>query len=225
MASHPGVATTGGSHGRRPRTPLLVVGAIALAVVVIATSVLAGVYIGSRRSPAGSTPAPTATAAPTTAPTATAQPTVKPVPTPLAGFGAGPYAGGAPISGQLTAIASVRAAAQAGYDRFVIDLGQSPLPQYEVRTQPTATFTLDPRGDDVTLNGSRGVLIVLRNASNHDAFTGSTDVRTGLTTVSEARLVGDFEGVVSWGLGVNGPGFVRVMTLTGPNRLVVDVQT
>jgi len=30
---------------------------------------------------------------------------------------------------------------------------------------------------------------------------------------------------VTWALGVSGPGFVRVMTLTAPNRLVVDVQT
>jgi len=235
MASHPGVVTTGGSHGRRPRTPLMVAGVIALAAVLIAGSVLTGIYIGSQRSPAASTPAPTApataTAAPTTAPTATAvptstpQPTVKPAPTPLAGFGTGPYAGGAAISGQVAGVASVRAAAQTGYDRFVIDLGQSPLQQYEVRTEPTAKFTLDPKGEVVTLNGTRGVLIVLYSASNHDGFSGRSDIRTSLPTVREARLVGDFEGVVSWALGVDGPGFVRVMTLTSPNRLVVDVQT
>ena len=30
---------------------------------------------------------------------------------------------------------------------------------------------------------------------------------------------------MTWALGVSGPGFVRVMTLTAPNRLLVDVQT
>jgi hypothetical protein len=142
----------------------------------------------------------------------------------VAGERARPEAGTA-ISGQQTSVGSIRAAAQTGYDRFVIDLGQSPLQQYEVRTQPTSKFTLDPKGEQVTLSGTRGVLIVLYNASNHESFPGDRDVRTGLPTIKEARLVGDFEGIVSWGLGVNGPGFVRVMTLTGPNRLVVDVQT
>lgn len=228
MASSPTYSTAGGSHSPRPRTPLLVAGAVVLTAVVVAASVLAGVYIGSQRSSAAPRPAPTATAtAPTATPPATTAPTAtpQPAPTPLAGFGAGPIAGGAAISGQLTSVGSVRAAAQTGYDRFVVDLGQAPLQGYEIRTQPTSKFTLDPKGEVVTLNGTRGVLIVLYNASNHEAFTGTTDIRTGLPTIKEARLVGDFEGMVSWGLGVNGPGFVRVLTLTSPNRLVVDVQS
>jgi len=229
MASPPRYATAGGPHRLRPRTPVMVAGAIVLAVAVVAASVLTGIYIGSRRSPttAAPTAAPTATAAPsaTAAPTATPQPTATAAPTPLAGFGTGPFAGGAAIGGQVTSVGSVRAAAQTGYDRFVIDLGQSPLQQYEVRTQATSQFTLDPKGEVVTLSGASGVLIVVHNASNHDSFVGPTDVQAGLPAIREARLVGDFEGMVSWALGVRGPGFVRVTTLTGPNRLVVDVQT
>jgi hypothetical protein len=45
-----------------------------------------------------------------------------------------------------------------------------------------------------------------------------------LPAIREARLIGDIEGVVFWALGVNGPGFARVMALTNPNRPVVDVQ-
>jgi hypothetical protein len=203
----------------------MVAAATVLAVAVVAVSVLAGIYIGSQRLPATSAPAPkvTTTSAPTTAPSATAVPT--PTPAAIAGFGAGSFTGGAPIAGELTSVGSVRAAAQSGYDRFVIDLGQSPLQQYEVRTQATSKFTLDPRGEVVTLNGARGVLIVLYNATNHGSFTGTTDIRPGLPAIREARMVGDFEGMVSWGVGVSGPGFVRVLTLTSPNRLVVDVQT
>src|SRR6516162_9627483 len=111
MASPPTCANTGGSRGLRPRTPL------AVAVAVVAASVLIGISLGPQRSPA------------------TAQPTAPPVPAPLVGFSAGSIAGGAPAAGQVTSVGSVRAAAQSGYDRFVIDLGQSPLQQYEVRTQ------------------------------------------------------------------------------------------
>jgi hypothetical protein len=106
----------------------------------------------------------------------------------------------------------------------VVDFGQSPLQPYEVRTQTTSTFTLDPKGVAVTLDGSRGVQVVLRDASNHVGFTGATDVRTGLPAIREARLTGDFEGVVTWSLGVDGPAFVRVTTLADPNRLIVYVQ-
>jgi hypothetical protein len=228
MASPPTFANTGGSHGLRPRTPLAVAGAIVLAGAVIAASVLIGISIGSQRSPAttGPTPGATATTSATTAPTMapTAPATAQPAPVPLVGFSAGPIAGGATIAGQVTSVGSVRAAAQSGYDRFVMDLGQSPLQRYEVRTQATSNFTLDPKGEVVTLEGSRGVQVVLRDASNHASFSGATDVQTGLPAIREARLTGDFEGVVTWSLGVDGPGFVRVMTLTGPNRLVVDVQ-
>jgi hypothetical protein len=212
----------------------MIAGAIVLAAVVIAASVLTGFYISSQRSAATSTPTPEVsavatptavpTATPTTQPSATPQPTARPAPTPLPGFSAGWIAGGAPVAGQVTSVGSVRAAAQNGYDRFVIDLGQSPLQQYDVRPQSSSRFTLDPRGDVVTLDGSRGVQIVLLNASNHATFTGATDIHTGLPAIREARLIGDFEGVVSWALGVNGQGFIRVMALTYPNRLVVDVQ-
>ena len=58
MASHPGVMSPGGSRGRRPRTPLLVAGAIALAAAVIAASLLAGVHIGSEPAPAVRGPHP-----------------------------------------------------------------------------------------------------------------------------------------------------------------------
>jgi len=228
MASQPRY-TTGGSPDLRPRPPLMVAGAIVLGGAVIAGSILLGTYIGSQRAPAAPAVTAPATAAPATAaPTTATTPTPAPPPTApvaLAGFGAGPYAGGTAISGQLTSVGAVRAAAQTGYDRFVIDLGQSPLQQYEVRTQATSRFTLDPKGEVVTLRGARGVLVVLHNATNHDSYSGPTDIRPGLPAIKEARIVGDFEGIVSWALGVDGPGFVRVTTLTNPNRLVVDVRS
>lgn len=225
MASSPRSALAGGSRGPRARAPWMVAGAVVLGLAVIAGSILLGTYIGSQRSPAATAPtAAPATPAGTAPPTATAPPSAPAPPAPLAGFGVGPFAGGAPVSGQLTSVDSVRAAAQSGYDRFVIDLGSSPLQRYEVRTQPTSRFTLDPKGEVVTLDGSWGVQIVLSSASNHESFSGATDVRTGLPAIKEARVTSDYEGVVTWSLGVDGPGFVRVTTLDSPNRLVVDVQ-
>jgi len=43
------------------------------------------------------------------------------------------------------------------------------------------------------------------------------------TQLKEVRLAGDFEGVVTYGIGLAARGDFRVFTLTGPDRLVVDL--
>jgi hypothetical protein len=203
-----------------------------IAFVVLAAVLLTGLISGhpsSVSSPAQGTQT-TQPAAPTTAPrvptaAAAAQPNA--APTAMPGFGAQPVTGGS-AGGGMVGIASVRAGAGNGYDRFVIDFGNSSLndlQSYEVIPQGTPTFTTDPRGDQVTLQGSRGVAINVRGISNWTSLPGPTDLHPGLSAIKEARLTGDFEGYVHWSLGVDGPGFVRVMTLTNPTRLVVDVQS
>ena len=173
-------------------------------------------------------PGPQATApgvpatAPATAPTT--QPSLAPAARP--GFGGDPVTGGSPGVGTVS-IASVRAAAQTGFDRFVIDLGSSPPKSlaFEVLPQATPTFITDPKGGRVTLQGTRGIEVDLFRVSNWTSQPGSTDLHLGLPAIKEARRTGDFEGNVHWSLGIDGPGFVRVTTLTNPTRLVVDVQS
>lgn len=233
MASPPRYATHGAPPGPRLRTPLLVGGTVVLvAVVVLGALLLSGRIWGHQTAgpSTATTPQVTVSTAPSTAPTTapTTVPTTQPgaVPTALPGFGAAALTGGSPDSGTVT-VASVRAAAQSGYDRFVIDFGTSPLKNlsYQVTPQDTPTFTNDPKGDQVTLQGSRGVQIAVSSIANWTALPGSTDLNLGLPAIKQAKLTGDFEGYVHWSLGVDGPGFIRVMTLTNPTRLAVDVQT
>ena len=83
----------------------------------------------------------------------------------------------------------------------------------------------DPSGVQVTLAGSAGLVVTVRGATANGSFTGSTDLRpSGTAVLEEARQIGDFEGVVTWGLGLSRASCFRVLTLTGPSRLVVDVQ-
>jgi len=49
------------------------------------------------------------------------------------------------------------------------------------------------------------------------------DLRPMYPAIRQVRGIGDFEATVSYGVGVLGPARVRVTTLTGPNRLVIDV--
>ena len=118
---------------------------------------------------------------------------------------------------------TVRAAAQSGLDRFVIEFG-GPVPQYEVKPQASARFVQDPSGQSVSLDGSAGLSVTVHNAQSHGSYSGSTDLRPALKELREARQLGDFEGVVSWGLGLTRANCFRAYVLTGPSRLVIDVQ-
>lgn len=172
-------------------------------------------------------PAPSATAAPATAspPTPAAQPTADPDQVPeasLPAFGCqGDQSGGGPASGTITA---VRTASHPGFDRFVVQFGGGGVPGYRVNRQAGAQFVEDGRGSTVTLRGSAGILVRLFPASAAGTYGGPSDLVTGLPALREARLVGDYEGYVSWGLGLAQQPCMRVFTMTNPSRLVVDVR-
>ncbi len=158
-----------------------------------------------------------ANAQPSPSPTPEATPAVASVP---AGFTCSSAVTGG--GGAQAAVAAVRVGSQQGFDRLVIQF-TGPVPSYEVRTQPTSGFVHDASGEQVTLQGSAGVLVRVRNATPSGSYNGPTDYRLGGPVLAEARQVGDFEGVFSWGLGTSGPACVRVTVLSGPDRLVVDL--
>jgi hypothetical protein len=119
---------------------------------------------------------------------------------------------------------AVRGGVNSGYDRFVIQF-QSGQPQsVEITLQDKATFPQGASGQPVQLQGSDGMLITIHGADGHTQYTGPTDLHIG-RGVLEARQVQDFEGVVQWALGLSKPACYRAFWLTGPNRLVIDVQT
>jgi hypothetical protein len=141
--------------------------------------------------------------------------------TPSPGFTCAATSGGG--TGQVK-VTAVRAAAQSGYDRFVVQF-DGPVPQYELRPQSGSTFVQDASGAQVTLQGSSGLLLTLHNTSGAGSYSGPTDLHPNGSVVREARQVGDFEGVVRWALGLARPGCYRVTTLSSPFRLVIDVQS
>ena len=144
----------------------------------------------------------------------------------LPGFTCAAQSGGAspaPGSTGPVRVTAVRAAAQSGVDRFVIEFG-GPVPQYEVKPQASARFVQDPSGFNLSLDGSAGLLVTVHNAQGYGTYSGPTDLRPALTELREARQVGDFEGVFTWGLGLSKASCFRAYVLSGPSRLVIDVQ-
>jgi len=118
----------------------------------------------------------------------------------------------------------VRVAHHDGYDRLVIDFPTtSSMPEYQLFRQTTAHFVRDASGQPVTLSGSAGIGVVLRNA---DIVSGApSDLKPNLPEIREVAQIGDFERVVGYGVGLSTPACIRVLELSGPTRLVIDVQT
>ena len=130
--------------------------------------------------------------------------------------------GAASAAGTVTGI---RIAHHDGYDRLVIDFssGTTAVPQYDLTRQNSSTFVRDASGEPVTLEGSAGIRAVLRNS---DIASGvASDLKPRLPQIREVANIGNFERVVSYGVGLKTAACFRVLELSGPTRLVIDVQT
>lgn len=133
----------------------------------------------------------------------------------------------ADASGGRTGVANTstaRVAEQPGFDRFVLQFDPI-VPTYAIKRQDKPVFPLGASGDTVTLSGTAGVLVTVHSATGATTFQGSTDlVHPEFQLIKEARQTQDFEGYVSWGIGLSRPACMRAFVLDDPARLVVDFQ-
>jgi hypothetical protein len=106
----------------------------------------------------------------------------------------------------------------ATFDRLVIR-ARSARPGYDVRY--VRRVFADPSGNPVRLRGTKRLLLVSHNATGHALPRVKTPLCPNLRQV---KVAGDFEGVVSIGLGLARKTGFRVFRLTGPTRIVVDVK-
>jgi len=109
-----------------------------------------------------------------------------------------------------------------GFDRVVFDLTR--VPGY--RAQYVRQVIQDGSGQPLSLRGKAFLAVRLEPAAAHTEegrAIAPLRIRAGFTALKEVRSAGDFEGVVSYGLGLAARSDFRVFTLTAPNRLVIDV--
>jgi hypothetical protein len=141
-------------------------------------------------------------------------------------FGLPPFTMGAksaPGSGGQVQLSHVRTGCHATFDRFVVE-ARFGTPRYDVRY--VRRIVEDGSGNPVHLLGSKRIRILLRDARGHTQ--GGTNLLPQVKTprcpnLRQVKLAGDFEGVVTFGLGLRHRTGFRVFRLTGPKRLVVDV--
>jgi len=126
-------------------------------------------------------------------------------------------------SGLTATLTNIRPGAHAGdgYDRVVFDFNGG-IPSWDLTRQESATFTRDASGHQVTLDGSAGLKLVFRDSDVSGAL--STDLTPRFTTVREITQLGNFERVLTYGIGLSSSQCVRVLQLSN-SRLVIDVAT
>jgi hypothetical protein len=119
----------------------------------------------------------------------------------------------------------VRVGTQGTYDRFVVQFDSS-VPAYTVKRQNNPVFKMAASGQSITLSGTAGALVQVHTATGANTYSGPVDfVHQEFLILKEARLTGDFEGYLAWGLGLSRAACLRTFTLSDPPRLVVDFTT
>jgi hypothetical protein len=126
-------------------------------------------------------------------------------------------------------LTEVRAARQPCFDRVVLEFRDPGNPGYQVGYQP-GPIVQDGSGEPVAVEGAAYLVIRVAPASGFDSGTGTPTydgpgrvAPAGTAHVREVVRTGDFEGVLTWVVGLDEQRPFTVDTLGGPTRLVVDI--
>jgi hypothetical protein len=123
---------------------------------------------------------------------------------------------------QSPALTGIRTGAHPTFDRIVLDFGPGAEPTFS--SQQVDELTADPSGEVEWLTGLTFTSVTVQGAHNQGSFAGPLKFRTKeLSNVVAVAQTGDFEDVLSIGIGERRVTSVRLEWLTGPNRLVIDV--
>lgn len=134
-----------------------------------------------------------------------------------------------PATTDRAQITDVRVGTHDGYDRVVFEFsGGIPQTLIEAVLPP---FYQDASGLPLTVSGTAFLKITMHGASKVSpdggiTYTGPTSFEPAFDQFVQLIEGGDFEAVSTWYLGLNGGGggCIRVLTLDGPSRLVIDIE-
>ena len=136
--------------------------------------------------------------------------------------------GSVPVDGLLR---SMRTAHHAGFDRVVFEFCGSRVPPHHLAYVDQVRH--DPSDRPLPLRGEAFLRVVIRGGTTDIApiaadpgtaprYRGPARLTPNHPLVAEVAVAGDFERVLSFGIGVRRPTGLHVTVLTGPARLVID---
>ncbi|WP_235736857.1 AMIN-like domain-containing (lipo)protein [Nocardioides alcanivorans] len=146
-----------------------------------------------------------------------------PEPDPAFSEGTRPRTGGAAKASDLVLV-DVRVAAAEHYDRIVLEFSGTGTPGWVVNYVDEAV--LDGSGEVVELDGRASLDIYASDTTwpAPDYYDGPTQITANGDAVTAVHVGGTFEGTTQVIAGIDGaPAPFRVLTLTAPSRLVIDV--
>jgi hypothetical protein len=120
----------------------------------------------------------------------------------------------------------IRTGQHGSYERLVLEF-TAPYGAAKVRYVPVVRQ--DPSDQLVPLQGRSFLEIVIHGAVARYAATpitpyaGPSTLTPGYSTLRQVSISGDFEAVLSFGVGLSRTAGFRVQRLTAPDRLVLDV--
>ena len=120
-------------------------------------------------------------------------------------------------------VTDTRVGTHAGYDRIVFEFTGTGRPQLTVAVA-SPPFVEDASGKTVNVPGAAFLSLKLYDASDYPTYTGPSSFSPGYPNLVALVNTGDFEGYVTWIAGLKDSTCYRISTLTGPTRIVVDVQ-
>ncbi|MGH8105487.1 MAG: AMIN-like domain-containing (lipo)protein [Arenimonas sp.] len=140
---------------------------------------------------------------------------------------------GASVVGKTSAatapqiLRAVRTGNQPGMDRIVFEFNETGLPEWEVKYVEQPLLIDCGSGDAVLVAGNAWLQITFRGAQAHtEAGEPTSDPRRrelNQPVLRELVRTCDFEGQVTWVVGVIGEKEYTPRVLAAPSRLVIDV--
>jgi hypothetical protein len=121
-------------------------------------------------------------------------------------------------------VTDVRVGTQAGYDRIVVEFAGTGTPGFDLATT-TPPFNADASGLPLTVAGTDFLKLLFVSATAAGSWSGPSTFSPGYPKLHSLVAGGDFEGHFTWFVGLNGPACHRVSVLSGPTRIVIDLQT
>lgn len=226
----------------RSRTTILaVLGGLIAGLVLVLLVVLLTSDDGTGVAVSTTLPQPTTTVAPTTSTTtpatsSTAPPTTQ-APSTTTTTGA-PLGWGTETQQNLTPSGSpgpyltdVRVGDHTTFTRVVFDFTGDGVPIWTVGYESGPGFSGSGGGDPVTVDGAAFLVVHVSPGLTHDidtfapVYVGPTSFAPGLGPITEIAFVDDFEADMMWVIGLDGVHGFTVDTLSGPVRLVVDIES
>jgi hypothetical protein len=133
---------------------------------------------------------------------------------------------GSPVCPQAGSyLTAIRVGEYAGYDRVVFQFaGRAPA----YAADRVGTVYADPQGTPVALAGQSFVRVVFRGASAvcpqplGKTYTGPPTLAPFYPELLVVSAAGDFEGYLSFGIGLAANGTYHAFRMTNPDRVVID---